>query len=323
MADQTEQTAREDAGVSAEDLAALKKRAESAEASAHQAAQVAGKLAQERDQAIGRASEEIGRRVQADEAALVQAISAATSEGDAAEREYAEAVGANDAGAMAKAQRRMTSATIHLEQAQGQHGQLQNWKRREAERAVQAEEQRRQNEEVARAQPPRQAQPQQGADIDISNFTGPTQEWLKKHPHLIKNTEAASRQRSRVIAAHYEAEADGLVADTPSYFAHLEKRAAPPTQQQDNNGGPYSQAADTLEINLEKQAPEPRQEQRQTAALPPSRSSSPANGSARGKVSLTVSEQNAARISWPHLKPEEAYREYAINKLELQAEGRM
>jgi hypothetical protein len=40
-------------------------------------------------------------------------------------------------------------------------------------------------------------------------------------------------------------------------------------------------------------------------------------------VSLTLGEQEAARASFPHLKVEEAYKEYAVNKVELQKEGRL
>ncbi len=153
--------------------------------------------------------------------------------------------------------------------------------------------------------------------------------------------------RDRVIAAHYEATSEGLTPDTPSYFDFLENRAPPAQGQErrdDNRGSPYSQAADTVEVDLEKPTDQqvtrasdvrvvdnrgndrPRTEQsRQTqSALPPSRSSSPANGSQpRGRVTLTLSEQEAARISNPNVPVDEAYRQYAQSKLELQQEGRL
>lgn len=325
MADKEQQTATEDAGVSAADLAALKGRAEAAEARTAEVTAAATELARQRDEAVGRHVQEIGRRVQADETALTQAISAATSEGDAAEREYAEAVAANDAGAMAKAQRRMTTATIHLEQATTNHANLQAWKQREARRAAEAEEQRKR-------QPPPPA-PQQtqttSENIDISGYTQPTQDWLRRHPELIKNTPEAKRARDRVIADHYVATSEGLTEDTPSYFEHLERGYQERAQ---TNGSPYSQAAETLEVDLERQEPArqtrqdppPRTEQsRQSSALPPSRSSPPARSSPPGRVTLTVGEQEAARASWPHLKPDEAYREFAVNKVALQQEGRL
>ncbi len=338
-----EQTAREDVGVSAEDLAALKRRAETAEASAAQATEAAQRLQQERDQAIGRHAEQLQARVAADKTAATQAISAATSEGDAAEREYADAAAASDSAAMAKAQRRMTEATIHLSEATRQAASIDNWVARESRRAAEAEELRKR--EAANPRQQAQPQPAAGADIDISGYTEPTQRWLRQHPHLLPNTPEAGRLRSRVIAAHYEAEAEGLTADTPSYFDFLEQRAprVPDPERSDSRASPYSGAADTVEVDLEKPTDQqvtrasdtrivdrrtdtPRTEQsRQTSsALPPSRSSSPSNGSGqRGRVTLTLGEQEAARISAPHLKPEDAYREYAENKLALKAEGRM
>lgn len=333
-----EQTAREDVGVSAEDLAAIRRRAETAEASAAQATEAAQRLQQERDQAVARHGEQLRARVQADKTAAVTAIAAATSEGDAAEREYAEAVAANDAAAMAKAQRRMTEATISLNEANRQSTNIDNWVSREAAKAAQAEERR---QEAAR-NPRQQEQQTTAEEIDISGYTEPTRNWLRQHPHLLKNTPEASRMRNRVIAAHYDAEAEGLVADTPSYFDYLEQRAPKADGQQ--NGSPYSQAADTLEVDLDKPVEHQRasdvrvvdrsgsdrptnQQSRQTSsALPPSRSSSPANGSGAnrgGRVTLTLGEQEAARISAPHLAPDEAYREYAKSKLALQEEGRM
>lgn len=335
-----EQTAREDVGVSAEDVAALKRRADTAEAQRDAATAAAQQLQQERDQAVGRHAEQLGARVHADKNAAVQAIAAATAEGDSAEREYAEAVAANDAGAMAKAQRKMTDATITLREATQRSAQIDNWVSRESRRAAEAEETRKANAANPR---PAQTQQTQTEEIDISGYTGPTQTWLKQHPHLLKNTQEASRLRNKVIAAHYDAEAEGLVADTPSYFDFLEKRAPPAPGQETTNNSPYSQAADTVEIDLEKPVEHQRasdvrvvdrsasdrpvtpQSRQTSSALPPSRTQSPANGSSqqRGRVTLTLGEQEAARISNPNVPVDEAYRQYAESKLALQAEGRL
>ncbi len=335
MAD-TEQLAREDS-VTVEDLAALRKRAETAEASASQAQQAAQELQKQRDEIASRHMSEINRRVQADEVAFTNAIAAAAAEGDSAERQLAEALAANDASLIAKAQRQLTRADMHLEQAESQNRNFQNWKQREAQKAAE-------QEEVSRRQPPPQQRPPSD-QIDISGYSATTQEWLRQHPEILKNHPDGTKALKLVIADHYVAEARGLTPDTPAYFEFLEGGIQGRKAEQNPNPdpSPYSQASDTVEIDLQR-APEdsgvrvtrneaiPRpaetraaEAQRQASyALPPSRSGSPANGNrGNGRVSLTLGEQEAARASFPHLKVEEAYKEYAVNKVELQKEGRL
>jgi hypothetical protein len=336
MAD-NEQTAREDPSVSADDLAALKRRAETAEANAANATNAANQLLQQRDQAAHRAYSEISRRVQSDETAIANAIAAAAAEGESAERELAEALASNDAMQIAKAQRKLTRADMSLAEAETQNRNLQNWKHRQAQQAAQQEEQARQQQEYERQQPQQPQAPP--GEISLARYTPATREWLRQHPDLLKDTPDANAARKLVVADHFVAEARGLVADTPSYFEFLEGGY----QGRRLDGGspsPYSQAAQTVEVDLQsdsgvritrnEQQPRPAgareaEASRQASqALPPSRSSSPANGNRNGgRVSLTVGEQDAARASWPHLPPAEAYREYAINKVELQKEGRL
>jgi hypothetical protein len=333
MAD-TEQLAREDS-VSVEDLTALRKRAETAEAGQAQATQAALELQKQRDEIASRHMSEINRRVQADEISFTNAIAAAAAEGDSAERQLAEALAANDASLIAKAQRQLTRADMHLEQAETQNRNFQNWKQREAQKAVEQEEQ-------AKRQPPQQQRPPDG-QIDISGYSATTQEWLRQHPEILKNSPDGTKALKLVIADHYVAEARGLTPDTPAYFEFLEGGLQGRKAETESNLSPYSQASGTLEIDLQRapedsgvrvtrSEPPPRiaenraaEAQRQTNyALPPSRASSPANGNrGNGRVSLTLGEQEAARASFPHLKVEEAYKEYAVNKVELQKEGRL
>jgi hypothetical protein len=42
---------------------------------------------------------------------------------------------------------------------------------------------------------------------------------LRAHPDFIRDP----RKQAKLTAAHYDAEGEGLVADTPEYFAHVER----------------------------------------------------------------------------------------------------
>lgn len=71
----------------------------------------------------------------------------------------------------------------------------------------------------AKAPPKRQAPPSDPVEAYVQGRTAPTASWLRAHPEFITDT----RKQAKLTAAHYDAEGDGLVADTPAYFAHVEK----------------------------------------------------------------------------------------------------
>ena len=54
----------------------------------------------------------------------------------------------------------------------------------------------------------------------ISKFTPRSQEYLRKHRELISDT----NKNKRMIAAHYEAEAEGFAPDTEAYFRYLDQK---------------------------------------------------------------------------------------------------
>ena len=72
----------------------------------------------------------------------------------------------------------------------------------------------------AKAPPPRrEAPPADPVEAYVQGRTAPTANWLRAHPEFIKD----ARKQSKLTAAHFDAEGEGLVADTPAYFAHVEK----------------------------------------------------------------------------------------------------
>ncbi len=70
--------------------------------------------------------------------------------------------------------------------------------------------------------PPKKEAPQTPVDpveAYVQGRTEPTARWLRAHPEFIRDP----RKQAKLTAAHYDAEGDGLVADTKEYFDHVEK----------------------------------------------------------------------------------------------------
>lgn len=364
MVNAQEQFAREEPGVSSDDLVRMKSRAEASEQVALAEREARQKVEKERDalaqqnvQATERIRQEVAARVQADETAITQAISAATSEKDSAAKELADALAANDATAISKAIDRQATARYDIIAAENQNRQLQNWKQQQVQRLQAAEDARKaQQEQRPRQEEQRQEQQKQqprveGGQIDISGYPAGHQEFFRKHPEIMVVSEDGQKERALVISDHWAALGRGIIEGTPSYYEYIEGalqgRRSEPAREQITN---QDLEADGMEINLEQpqdsgtrvvrrdppvrptgardhevQTPAARQS---AAALPPSRSHTPANGNQNGgRITLSVAEQEAARYSFPHLVKgsdnTEAYREYARNKAELQKEGRL
>jgi hypothetical protein len=154
----------------------------------------AGRLAAERTAADARQQVQQANagRTQDRTAAVAAAVEAAKSEADLAEAAFVSAREMGDAGAEAKALRAMSQADFRLNQATGELA------------TIQANGQRQQDQ-------PRQQQ----------NGPGPAaQAWINRNPRF--NTDTAFKQAA--LTAHAEAITDGIVAESPAYFRHIESR---------------------------------------------------------------------------------------------------
>lgn len=137
-------------------------------------------------------------------------LAAAQQEASAAEQEYAAAFEKGDALAMAKAQRKMANAEARVVRLDEARADLEVQKKT-VDRAPQRRE----------SAPARQQQDDAGDDpveAYIANRTAPTQKWLRAHTEWIKDP----RKNAKLSAAHMDAIAEGLDADTPEYFSHVE-----------------------------------------------------------------------------------------------------
>lgn len=139
--------------------------------------------------------------------------------------------------------------------------------------------------------PPRQQDP---VEELASRLTPASASWVRKHPEFASD----DSKRKKMVAAHYEAESEGLAADTPQYFQFIEQR-----------------------LGIED-APEPRQTtSRQSGPRTPPPPPAPARGNSGAGNSRTMQlsplQREMARASG--LTEEE----YAQNLSALRAEGKI
>lgn len=153
-----------------------------------------------------------------------------------------------------------------------------------ANRLVQLENGKREMEEAAKAPRPMQRQddPTDAYIANVEQSSPNSAAWLRSHKQYITNPNL----RSKMMSAHYAAEADGITTDTPEYLDFVEKRLglkqAPAQETEMQLENPLSAAA----APIQRQSP---------PAAPPSRQASPGN---RGKtVTLTRAQLEAAEIS--------------------------
>jgi hypothetical protein len=299
--------------VADEDIAVLRTQKEAAEKRAQEAEERERTASAERDQFRSKVQQEINNRVQADEAAVASAISAAETMTETLESQYADAAERQDYRAMATIQSKLADARFDLRQHQNSRHAIDNWKKQQLAAAEKAREQQQQN---------------RGGDDPYANYTPRTRKWLQDHPEIANN----QQKMARAMSAHFDAVADGLTPESDDYFKFIEKRigATPAGDRTSGDGDALSTAsqiddADSgLRISLEEQERQ-RQERREASqAAAPSRQMGDQPRRPPGTVTLSRAEQEAARFSFPHLKTdEEKFREYARNKVALQSEGRL
>lgn len=171
------------------------------------ARQDAERMVREREQEAGQS------RIRAEDAeydAILNAIGAAESEAESAERDIAIASdpAAPDPKRAAEAHRRMSRAEARLVQLQDGKDAIERAKATAATRAKEQPVQRKENPTV-----------EQYVD-QLPNLAQSQREWLKKHPDALTD----NRKNMRLQGAHVEAEDQGLSVGSTEYFEYLEER---------------------------------------------------------------------------------------------------
>lgn len=214
------------------------------------------------------------------------AIDRVTQTNDALEEQYANAMAAQDWKAAAKAQRQMADNSAKLAQL-------------EAGRVA-----------LEKAPKPTPRAPVDPVEHFASQLTAPSAAWVRAHPEFVRD----AHKNRQMIAAHELALARGYEADTPQYFASIEKTldvAPAVTRNETKTNGDDDPMADAAKP-VERAAP---------AAAPVSRNVNGSNGSRQGTVKLTPEEAEVARMMFPDSK--DPLKEYALNKVALKKEGKL
>lgn len=184
---------------------------------------------------------------------------------------------------------------------------------RHAQRESQIEAGLEQLKAMPREQPrqmPQTPSPEQQVEAVAQQLTPNAAAWVRQHPDYITDPQ----KNARLMSAHYDAMARGMVGDSPEYIRYVEQHVG------------LGASTNGRDPQVERRDPVP--ENRRTA--PPAAPVSRAGGSQSNpqRVTLTREEREMARETFPDelaqdptgRKSEQAY---ARNKLILQREGRM
>lgn len=199
--------------------------------------------------------------------AILNAIGAAESEAEGAQRDIAFASEANDPKGIADASRRMARAESRLVQLQDGKDAIERQKTQAAARA---------KEDTERPKPATQPTVEQYID-SLPNLMQSQREWLRKHPDALTD----NRKNMRLQGAHVEAEDQGITPGSTEYFEYLEERLG------------YKKAKP---VNNDQEDDEPT---RAPVSAPPSRNATnPANGRpSNTRITLTPEQREIARLS--------------------------
>lgn len=210
--------------------------------------------------------------------AVANAITAAQTESEKAEADYASAMEAGDFKAAAKAQRAMSTAEAKLVRLGDAKIDLEEAKKTPPKTEV-------------RRDPPKNENP---VEAFIATRTSATQAWLRQHQDVAESLVRGGDLGQITIGADAEAKRRGIAPDTDAYFHLIEERlglreARKPEQDHED----------------------PPQRRKPMASAPASREVSAGHGGSNGqKVTLTKGEQASATdgtLTWT--KHDKAVRE--------------
>lgn len=214
------------------------------------------------------ASESKTRAEDAEYDAILNAIGAAESEAEGAQRDISVASEAQDSKGVGEASRRLARAEGRLAQLEDGKLAIERAKTAAAARAKEAPRQERNNNNG-------------GVDqyIDqLPNLLPSQRDWLRNHPDSLTDT----RKNLRLQGAHVEAEDQGLRPGSAKYFTYLEERLGYKEPEERDEG-----------------AMDEPDEPRTPVSAPPSRSATnPGTGRPSStRITLTPEQREIARLS--------------------------
>lgn len=226
---------------------------------------------------------------------IMNAIDATEQAAAIAEREYAEAMAAQNYQMAARAQRAIAQAESHLLQLQNGRQRLEETLQQPVEGSVYAPQ-------VPSFEP---QIPQDPVEMYAERLAPRSAEWLRSHPEAVQKI-------GKLTRAHQDAIEDGLAPETDDYFRFIESRLG-------YDAEPQSEAR--------RSEPASTQPNRRALASAPvtssaSYTSSRSSGSSNTMV-LSPAEVEMAVLAEPELPRDRAIESYARNKAFLIKQGKL
>jgi hypothetical protein len=302
---------------SSETLAALQKRIEDNDKAARERIQRAEQTAEQERQARLRSEQAAREREQVSQeetaqremALITQGIESATGQLESLEEELARL---NEAGEFAKAAKVQTKISRTAAQLDRLESEKASFEANIGQRRTPTHEGAVTRQETAT--------PQAAFDQYLSGFVPAAANWIRNHPECAPpQVGGSSQSHAKMMAGHYDALAQNVELNSPDYFRIIEEhtghrqKAAPEGGDRNNNNN----------ANNNNQQRQPTQ-RKPLPSAPPTREVPGSNTPGRTRqVRLSKEQQEAALLSFPHMKPQEALAAYARNLVELEAEGKM
>lgn len=230
---------------------------------------------------------------------ILNAIDATEQAAANAERDYAEAMAAGDYAMAAKAQRMIAQAESHLLQLNNGKQRLEESLQQTAEGSVNAPEMPNFEPRI----------PQDPVEMYASRLAPKSANWLRNHPEVVSENKIGKLTR-----AHQDAVEDGLVAESPEYFAFIESRLG------------YNSYESEPEVEQQSEPVQPTQSRKSMASAPVSSNASITSGRQSGNsntMTLSPSEVEVALLMEPDMSRDKAIEAYARNKAALIKQGKL
>lgn len=242
---------------------------------------------------------------EANELALINSgIDTATKELAAAKGDYRRAMEAGEFEAGADAQERMAIAAAELTQLKGAKTSFEAGSRHQptTEGRVEAEP----------------VQQQSVFDRYVGQFAPSSQAWLRAHPECVPATVGGqSDKNAAMMEGHWAALRQKVTEGSPDYYRIIEEHAGYRTPEASTEEAEEG-AARVVPKTAAKRLVQPSAPVTRDPPVAPGQ----VNRSTR-TVSLTKEQQDAAKISFPHLEAKAAFAQYARNLVELESEGKL
>lgn len=289
-----------------EATARLTKDKEAAEATAtaeRARAEAAQRLAAEKDKENAQLRETVEDR---ELAILNSGIESATRELTAYETEMSTALEGGDFKKVSSIQTKQSRAAAQLDRLEAAKADY------EAGRATKKTIE-------ARVEPTQQVAP---FEQFVRSFAPAAQAWLRTHPECAPAQFGGNAQsNAKMMAGHFAAISENVAEGTPRYFEIIEEHTG---HRQAVSAAAATTPAEEAEAE-EPVVPAKKATPKIQPSAPVTRDPPAANGLPRTtrSVTLTKEQQDAAKISFPHLTTPQAFAQYARNLIELEAEGKM